>query len=231
MQVLKNVCGRLLLLALLSCFSLSAEAQEEKVVLTVAEKLEEARAVYDDLEYLDASQRYMEIIVDPRATDEHLLEANMYSGIIQRVLGNSVEARLHFAKVLRMKPDAKLPDNQAPKIVVFFDLVRQDLQSEVAVPPVEQNEAAAPSVEQSEGEGAEQILLISAVGVSATAVVALALFSTAGLVSESRYYNAEESYENRESAGQVAQISWIGAFVSLGGLALGAVLAGVGAVQ
>lgn len=94
---------------------------------TVAERLARGRASFDALDFDEAALELGFAARDPRATEDELLEANLWAGAAHVVLGNDTVARLHFLHVLRRRPDYAVPESFAPKIKNFVALVRDEV--------------------------------------------------------------------------------------------------------
>lgn len=109
------------------------------VAITPADRLDTARQQIADLEYEAAVDELRLVLLDPDASDEERLWANLLAGQANRVLGRFAEARLNFRYVLQRRPDLRL-DRQVlgPKITDFFELVRAEVNAEAAA-------AAAPA--------------------------------------------------------------------------------------
>jgi hypothetical protein len=212
----------------------------------VAARLAKARSAMDHLEYEAAALELTLVAADPNATEEQRVEANLWAGVAQRVLGNDTDARLHFLYVLRRTPDAQLPSDVGPKIRTLFELVREEATNErrANAPPTDSPtpEAAAPMLPPP----AQQPLPWSGVAVGGGALVAVgggALFALGAqpwLAHQSaREELARAAAANVEAsaaadAQRTARADWESWGVALtaggaAGAALGLALAGVGA--
>lgn len=70
---------------------------------------------------------------DPAATDDEKLRAHLLAGIAHRVLGKDLDARVSFRYVLLHAPATTLPADSPPKVALFFESIRQELEAERAV--------------------------------------------------------------------------------------------------
>lgn len=94
---------------------------------SVEQRLANAQAELEELEYEQAAYELSVALSDPRMTDDQRFRANLMAGIANRIIGRDVDARLNFLYVLRRDPDVKLPASAPPKIRTFFDLVREEV--------------------------------------------------------------------------------------------------------
>jgi hypothetical protein len=97
------------------------------VATGVAGDLEEAKRAADALEYTRADTILMEVITDPDASEAQLIQAHTLKGVVQLIMGNDTAARLSFLFVLKRRPGAALPSGTPPKVVTFFELIREEL--------------------------------------------------------------------------------------------------------
>ena len=105
--------------------------------ISAEEQLANARAAYNELEYEQAASEMMFVATRDDATDAQKVEANLYAGMANVIMGREVRARLNFRYVLVRQPETTLPDNTSPKVSSFFTLVKEEVLSE--------QPAAAPS--------------------------------------------------------------------------------------
>jgi hypothetical protein len=166
------------------------EASAPPAADTVADQIATGRQHLDSLEYELAVDVLTIAATHPDATEPERVEANLYAGIANRVLGRDVDARLNFLYVLQVAPETELPEGTAPKIAGFYALVAREvtLTQRPAAAPVVQPEAAdnapsSPAPAAPDADAAEEVrwLLWSGVGVGGLGV-ALAMLAggTAG---------------------------------------------------
>ena len=135
----------LLTLALVSTLAGAPGAPAPVESPSVAERIARARQALDNLEYESAALELTLAASDPRATDTERVEANLLAGVAERVLGRDTDARLHFLYVLRRAPDTRLPDDVGPKILAFFELVREEVRGDSAPAAAPHGETPAPA--------------------------------------------------------------------------------------
>lgn len=113
---------------------------------TPAERLAKGKALLAELEYEDAATELMLLANDASAPQDVRLQAHLLAGTAFVVLDRPTEARLAFQYVLRREPDTTLPPDTAFKIVSFFELCRDEVESmnRLAARPAEPAHAAAP---------------------------------------------------------------------------------------
>lgn len=187
----------------------------------VSERLARAEQLKDELEYEAARQELMDVLADPRATEDELLRAHMSAGEIARVMERDVDARMHFLYVLSRRPDVVMPDDRPPKIRTFFELVRQEVLDrnarEAALsarPPVDtapMPEGRAPS---SEPEGTPPFLAIAGGGVLGIAAIALVAALALAAFGEFAYADAGRAVDERILARNLAIVGWGGAVLA-----------------
>jgi hypothetical protein len=99
------------------------------VAMTPAERLQSAETAATNLEYGVAIEELQILLADPTASDDERERAHLLAGTVQRITGNDVQARLHFASALKANPQATLtcPGSESPKVQVFFQLVRDEV--------------------------------------------------------------------------------------------------------
>jgi hypothetical protein len=108
------------------------------VNVTPAERIAHGQQLLNELEYEQAADELTQAAVDPAATEEERIRANLLAGIAHRVIGRDVEARSNFRYVLLRSPGWQLGDDTPPKVRLFFETVRQELLAERA-PPTQQD--------------------------------------------------------------------------------------------
>ncbi len=209
-------------------------------------QLDRGRAAIAELEYGVAAEEFMAVATDPNATDAQRLEANLQAGVVQRILGNNVESRMHFLYVFKRAPDAALPGEQPPKVQGFFELVREEAaalnRAPVVIPakaepappvvtpatdvPVIATPAVEPAVQDDEGDDLRPLLLTGgAIVVGTTALATLGSLALAGLW-EAAWVNRNETTENRLFFKNASAVAWFaGATWALVTAAGGAALA------
>ena len=94
----------------------------------VADRIARGRAAMENLEFETAAEELTIAAIDSGASDDERIEANLYAGIANRILGNDVEAKLNFVYVLKNQPNVQLPDSTTPKVRNFFELIRQEVE-------------------------------------------------------------------------------------------------------
>jgi hypothetical protein len=117
------------LLLALTCLIAQTGAPSSHVALDPAARLSRAHQHIEALDYRLALDDLNDVIGDERASEEQLLEAHLWAGIVQRVLQNDVDARLHFSWVLKRRPSTSLPPDQPPKVTVLFEMIRDEVES------------------------------------------------------------------------------------------------------
>lgn len=113
--------------------------------LSAAELLARGEAALADLEYEAAAEELMRAASAPDATAELRLQAHLKAGIANRILGRDVDARLNFRSVLLAAPETRLPEGTTPKVLSFFESVRQEVELEHAAPRTSSTPAPAPA--------------------------------------------------------------------------------------
>ncbi len=102
---------------------ISAASAPDSAVQT---QLNRGKAAIAELEYEVAAEELMAVATAPAATEAEKVEANLLAGVVHRILGNNVEAKLHFMYVLTREPKTQLPPGQPPKVTGFYELVREE---------------------------------------------------------------------------------------------------------
>ncbi len=150
-----------------------AQADREPVTTYI----EKAEAAEQNLEYEDAINLWLEVITHPDVQEEQLLNAHLRAGILQRVLKNDVEARIHFRFLLQKKPDYQLDPDLPPKIRGFFELIRQ----EVTMEADKAGPAPAPAAAPAEPAGLGLSTIVLGVGGAVGALGLLTMVAGGGL--------------------------------------------------
>jgi hypothetical protein len=212
---------RVLTFVLVVFFALSASAS------TVRELIDQSKELEAELKYDVAAEILLQVIADDRATDEELMEANLRAGIIQRIIDNDVDARLHFNYVLQRAPDTPLPEGMPPKITAFFELIRKEVIEAKRQEAARANATPAPGPAPAPApapvdEGNPGLFWT---GAATTGVGGLMLVSLGPLAAmgELTYADAAAPVAERRSAQDTAPLLW-------GGVGVGAALAVVGVV-
>jgi hypothetical protein len=178
----------------------------------ISERLIRAEQLKDDLEYEAARQELLDVIADPRASEDELLRAHMSAGEIARVMERDVDARMHFLYVLSRKPDMVMPDDRPPKIRTFFELLRQEVRDRdardaaLAGRAVESAPEATPS--SSEKTRGTPYLAIAGGGVLALGVVGLGSALVLAGFGELIYADRSRPVDERELAQSIAIAGW-----------------------
>jgi hypothetical protein len=94
---------------------------------SATELLSRGDALLADLEYEEAAEELMRAASAPDATEDQRMEAHLKAGIAHRIVGRDVEARLNFRTVLLARPDTRLPPGTSPKVLTFFESVREEV--------------------------------------------------------------------------------------------------------
>ena len=97
-----------------------------------ADRLIAGEQAMEALEYELAADEFMSVAVDPEATEAERLQAHLRAGFAHRVLGKDTDARLSFRYVLKGAPATRLPTDTPPKILYFFESVRQEVEADRA---------------------------------------------------------------------------------------------------
>lgn len=113
--------------------------------LSAAELLARGEAALADLEYEAAAEDLMRAASAADATPELRVQAHLKAGIANRILGRDVDARLNFRSVLLAAPDTRLPEGTPPKVLSFFESVRQEVELERAAPRASSTPAPDPA--------------------------------------------------------------------------------------
>jgi hypothetical protein len=117
---------------------------------SAGELLDRGEKALADLEYDLAAEELMRAATAADATPEQRLRAHLLAGTANRIAGHDVDAQINFRYVLSNAPGTKLPDGTPPKVLTFFEAVRQQLQAEnrpaqpAPVAPAATAEPAAP---------------------------------------------------------------------------------------
>jgi len=180
---------------------------------SIADRIARAEQLKDDLEYEAARQELLDVIADPRASDDELVRAHMSAGEIARVMERDVDARMHFLYVLSRRPDTTIPDDRPPKIRTFFELVRQevkdrDAQLAAAAAPAPAQPVAPPGEAAVVDEGRPPLLALAGGGVLAIGAIVLVAALGAAAFGEITYADTTRTVDEREIGQGVAAFGW-----------------------
>ena len=220
---------RTIVLTVTLTFSAFAGAQDK----SVRAMIDEARELEGELQYDLAAERLLEAIADGRATGEELIEANLRAGIINRIIDNDVDARLHFNYVLQRAPETKLPAGLAPKITTFFELIRREILDENARRERDRVRDTTPKgsvggeLPKGPPEG-NTALFYTGVGVVGLGAATMAITGPLAILGELTYQDIDAATEDRLAAQQNAPLLWTGVGIGAGITIAGVVLMGLG---
>lgn len=199
----------------------------------VAQRLDRADEAVASLEYEDAREVLLDVVSDPDASEDELVRAHMLAGQVDRILKRDVDAKMHFQWVLTRFPDAELPPGHPPKIVSFFEMVRDEVRSRAAEratpsPPAPalaapQAAAATPAaiaapqesaIAAPQGSGAPPLLALASGGLVIVA-------TTTAVVGEVMFADRRAAWSTRSTAQLLALGAWGAAAVGAVGVAVG----------
>jgi hypothetical protein len=180
----------------------------------IAEEIARGNALLEALDFQEAADLFTSVAVDERATEAQKIEANLLAGTAHRILGNDNEARLCFRYVLLRRPETRLNPSKSPKVVQFFELVRQELLAEASsVAPSGVPTSAVQAAPPQPGGGTLPFVVAAggatmlAIGVGAAALVESSL-------AESRTAEAQQQLLFAGRASVVAAVIGAVAFTS-----------------
>jgi hypothetical protein len=181
-----------------------------------------------DLDYEAAAYELMLAATDASADDATRLQANLYAGIAHRVIGKDSDARLNFRYVLLRAPSTRLPPDTSPKVSLYFDSVRQEIEAErAAAPAPPPGPSAAASTGPIVAPAAAQTSMapLTIAGVTALALGGAAVVAGTGgvLFAETSLSDPDRDGSERSALQNVGQLS-------TGGAVVGVVVAVVGGV-
>lgn len=182
--------------------------------LTPAQRLARGETALDSLDYEIAAEQAMLAAIDARATDAEKVRANLLAGIAHRILGRDLEARINFRYVLLRAPETRLDAASPPKVALFFESVRQEMEAERAAQRPEpahlDGKLAPASPAAPSDEGAGPVVVAGAVVAGAGA---LALLGGAGglTFAETALADPTRPGAERSSLRVVGQVSAVGA--------------------
>jgi hypothetical protein len=189
--------------------------------VTPAEHIARGQQLLNELEYEEAGDELTQAAIDPTASEEERIRANLLAGIAHRVTGRDVEARANFRYVLQRNPNWQLADDTPPKVRLFFETVRQELAGERASNNPIPTTSIAPAASAEPGT---PIILIAGGTVTATGAV-VAVAGTVGLAF------AENSLDDPSRlGGERTDLRNFGK-LSTAAAAIGIVVAGAGAAM
>lgn len=204
---------------LLVLLALSADVEPTSSAPTVASALEEARTAEAELDYQAAKRLLAGVFTRADVADDELMEAHLLAGQIERILGNDVEARLHYLVVLRRDATVVLPDGTPPKVLSFFELVREEVkgeqQAEAKLTPPPPEAAPPPPTEA----GLPVAPVVAGIG-GLLAIIGLGT----GVTGELLFAQQDAAFDDRVAGRNVALAGWgtaaLGAVVGVTGAAL-----------
>jgi hypothetical protein len=166
-----------------------------------------------DLDYEAAAYELMLAATDPAADDATRLQANLLAGIAHRVIGKDTDARLNFRYVLLRAPQTQLPPDTGPKVALYFESVRQEIDAERATTPAPASAPApAPAPAPPPAAPALTIVAVTALALGGAAVVA---GSGGVLFAESSLADPDRDGSERSALKSVGQLSTGGAVVGV----------------
>jgi hypothetical protein len=184
--------------------------------MTPSERIARGETALEQLEYETAALELMLAATDPNATDAEKLRANLLAGVAHRVLGRDLEARINFRYVLLRAPDTKLEGDTSPKVTLFYESVRQEIEAERI------NRAAPePAAQRTPPAAEEKSFPVVGAVVTGVGVVTLLGSATSLAFAETALGDPARLADERAALQSVGQ--W-----STGAMALGAVVAVVG---
>lgn len=187
---------------------------------TPGDLLAASEAAMAALEYELAADQAMLAATAPGASDEEKVRANVLAGVAHRILGRDLEARINFRYVLLRAPGTRLAPDTPPKVALFFESVRQEVEAERAA----QASATAPEPPHPASAPAAPSGLLIAGAVTGGAGALLLLGGAGGLaLAETSLADPAKPSGERTSLRTLGQLS-----VAVGGA--GVLLAGAGAV-
>jgi hypothetical protein len=191
-------------LVLVLCLAVFPSMAQADSGAKVSELIGWAQKAESDLEYDRAAEFWSSIIAHPEATQEEKVNASLHAGIIERVRGNRAEARDHFEYVLRRDIEHQLPKNTEPKIVNFFELIREELKIQGAPGPNGAAQTQGPSTTGSGVEGAgasgSKDWILFAAGGSAAILGAAALGASGFLALQMQELKSQAEAEQVQTA-------------------------------
>ncbi len=177
----------------------------------------EARARLDhvdrlvaELEYEQAREELLLLLDRDDLDDQTRLEANMKAGIVQRIIGHDVDARLHFINALTIDPDVTLPPGQPPKIRTFFELVRREWEATRPPPEPVVHEPLPRS-----GSGMRWWLVGGGAVLAGVALVVAVAAVGAAAWGEVTFTDPKERTYTRRTARTVAVAGWLAAALAV----------------
>lgn len=187
-----------------------------------AQDLAEARTAEAELDYQRAKSLVVGLLGRSDLSEQERLESHFLAGQIERILGNDVEARVHFGVVLSTRPQWALGPEIPPKVRTFFEQVRIDVQAGRLHDEVTASVPAAPPAVAAPAVVAPAATMGPILVGSAGMVIAAGV--TAGVVGELMFSQTNVAFAERAVGRTVALTGWagagVGALVGVGGLAL-----------
>jgi hypothetical protein len=103
------------------------------LAMTPAEHIARGEQALLGLEYEAAAYELMVAATSPEATEDQMRRAHLLAGVAHRVLGRDTDARMNFRYVLLRAPETQMdPSMASPKVSLFFETVRQEIEAERA---------------------------------------------------------------------------------------------------
>jgi hypothetical protein len=189
---------------------------------SAAARIAKGNAALEALEFDEAADILMQVVVDPNATDDERFEANLLAGTAHRILGHDDEARLCFRYVILKRPAFRMNPAKSPKVVQFFDLVRQEVEAENAAHAgmnQERPTSTNPPVVAADAESGSVLPAVLVGGGALTLVAGAALVAFAEVsLGEPHTAEAQESLVWTGRGGLI--VASAGAIAAAGGVAL-----------
>lgn len=212
--------ARVLLLAAL----VVAVAPTVAPTVTPAQHLARGEQALASLDYEIAAEELMRAATAPEASEAEKLRANLLAGLAHRILGRDLEARINFRYVLLRAPDTRLAADTPPKVALFFESVRQEIDAERAARPDLAVESAPSTPPTPPSEPGPSAFMLAGTVAGGAGVLAL-LGGVGGIAyAETSLADPARPGAERSSLRTVGQVSAAGA-------AAGALLAVAGGVM
>jgi hypothetical protein len=208
------------------------------LVATPAKHIAEGEKAMVALEYETAAYELMLAATDPTATEAQRVHAHLRAGVAHRILGRDTDARVNFRYVLLRAPSTTLDETTSPKVRLFFESVRQEIDAERAaqdtsaanaIANAQANALTSPQTNAPSNAPASESAGMSASSLAGAVVVALGvvtLIGGAGGVAYAETSLADGSRAGGERTSLRTMGQWsvasagVGALVAAGGAAL-----------
>ncbi len=125
-NILKITTGVLLIL-----MEFSAMAQSDSPVHNPY--LEEAKILYGHLQFADVVPKLEKALTVPGNSNKQLCDIYSMMGVVHVVLKNNGAAKRAFTELLKLNPKFKLDPGASPKILNFFELVKNSFTPQAKV--------------------------------------------------------------------------------------------------